>query len=72
MPPAPPRGAEGRAIKLRSLVAPPYDDLRDLGLALDWFAATAQPRTALDRLPDAGRLVFLVVLGYLATQRYDA
>ena len=63
--PAPPRDAEGRAIKLHSLVEPPYDDSRDLGLALDWFAATPQPRTPLDRLPDAGRLAFLVVLGLL-------
>ena len=63
--PAPPRDAEGRAIKLHSLVDPPHDDSRDLGLALDWFAATPQPRTPLDRLPDAGRLAFLVVLGLL-------
>jgi hypothetical protein len=63
--PAPPRDAEGRAIKLHSLVDPPHDDSRDLGLALDWFAATPQPLTPLDRLPDAGRLSFLVVLGLL-------
>src|SRR6266540_4865117 len=63
--PAPPRGAEGRAIELRSLAEPPHDDSRDLGLALDWFTATQQPRTPLDRLPDAGRLAFLVVIGLL-------
>src|SRR5215213_2793096 len=63
--PSPPRNAEGRAILLHSLAEPPYDDSRDLGVALDWFAATPQPRTALDRLPDAGRLAFLVALGLL-------
>ena len=63
--PAPPRDAEGRAIKLHSLVEPPHDNSRDLGLALDWFAATPQLLTPLDRLPDAGRLAFLVVLGLL-------
>jgi 4-amino-4-deoxy-L-arabinose transferase-like glycosyltransferase len=63
--PAPPRDSEGRAITLRSLVVPPHDDWRDLGVALDWFAATSQPHTALDRLPDAGRLAFLVLLGLL-------
>jgi len=70
--PAPPRGAEGRAIELRSLAEPLHDDSRDLGLALDWFTATQQPRTPLDRLPDAGRLAFLVViglLGYVAIRR---
>ncbi|MDQ2999055.1 MAG: hypothetical protein M3R61_18645, partial [Chloroflexota bacterium] len=63
--PPPPRDAEGRAITLHSLAEPPYDDSRDLGLALDWFAATPLPRTALDRLPDSGRLTFLVALGLL-------
>jgi len=63
--PPPPRDAEGRAITLHSLVEPPYDDSRDLGLALDWFSATPQPRTALDHLPDASRLAFLVAIGLL-------
>src|SRR5215213_11441744 len=35
--PPPPRDAEGRSITLYSLVEPPYDDSRDLGVALDWF-----------------------------------
>jgi 4-amino-4-deoxy-L-arabinose transferase-like glycosyltransferase len=68
-----PRNAEGRAITLHSLAEPPYDDSRDLGLALDWFAATPQPRTALDHLPDAGRMAFLValgLLGYAALRRF--
>ncbi len=63
--PAPPRDAEGRAITLHSLVEPPHPDSRDLGVALDWFAATQLPLTALDRLPDADRMAFLVVLGLL-------
>jgi 4-amino-4-deoxy-L-arabinose transferase-like glycosyltransferase len=63
--PAPPRDAEGRAIALHTLANPPYEDSRDLGLALDWFAAAPQPRTTLDHLPDAGRLTFLVTLGLL-------
>ncbi|HEU5099866.1 MAG TPA: glycosyltransferase family 39 protein, partial [Roseiflexaceae bacterium] len=70
--PAPARGAEGRTIELHSLVEPRHEDSRDLGVALDWFAATQLPRTPLDRLPDAGRLAFLVglgVLGYMLLRR---
>jgi 4-amino-4-deoxy-L-arabinose transferase-like glycosyltransferase len=64
--PAPARGAEGSAIELHSLVEPPHDDSRDLGVALDWFAATSQPRTPLDRMPDGGRLAFLLAIGLLS------
>jgi 4-amino-4-deoxy-L-arabinose transferase-like glycosyltransferase len=63
--PAPARRAEGRTIELHSLVEPRHEDSRDLGVALDWFAATQLPRTPLERLPDTGRLAFLVALGVL-------
>jgi len=63
--PAPARGAEGRTIELHSLVEPRHEDSRDLGVALDWFAATQLPRTPFDRRPDIGRLAFLVALGML-------
>ena len=45
------RDAWDFAVELHSLAEPPYDDSRDLGLALDWFAATQQP------LPDGVRPV---------------
>jgi 4-amino-4-deoxy-L-arabinose transferase-like glycosyltransferase len=73
--PAPARGAEGRSIELHSLVDPPHEESRDLGVAIDWFAATQQPRTLADRLPDTGRLAFLValgLLGYAALRRASA
>ncbi|MEO7913094.1 MAG: glycosyltransferase family 39 protein, partial [Roseiflexaceae bacterium] len=63
--PAPQRDAEGRTITLHTLANPPDDDSRDLGLALDWFAATPQPHSVFDRLPDASRLAFLTMLGLL-------
>jgi 4-amino-4-deoxy-L-arabinose transferase-like glycosyltransferase len=64
--PAPARGTEGRTLELHSLAQPRQEDARDLGVALDWFAAAQQPLGSLDRLPDAGRLIFLALLGLLS------
>lgn len=60
--PAPPHDAEGRLLALHSLVDPPYAESRPLGFALSSISVVAHPLTPADRLPDGGRLAFLVLL----------
>lgn len=60
--PAPPHDAEGRLVALEALPDPPYPEKRKLGFALTSLVVTPNPLAFADRLPDPGRLMFLVLL----------
>ncbi len=63
--PGPPRGDEVGVVTLQSSTATFEGDSRELGFALDWIETRQHPRAFAERLPDAGRLVFLVALELL-------
>lgn len=63
--PALPRGDQAPSVSLQTSHSVFKNDPRDLGVVLSRLDAVQLPLSPLDRLPDAGRLVFLVLLGLL-------
>jgi 4-amino-4-deoxy-L-arabinose transferase-like glycosyltransferase len=63
--PVPPRGDESPLLMFHSAPAVFKNDPRDLGVVLDWIEITQSPETPAQRLPDPGRVLFLVLLGLL-------
>ena len=63
--PAPPRGDESPLLTLHTSAIDFANESRDLGVVLSSVEAFQYPLAPAQRLPDAGRLAFLVLLGLL-------
>jgi len=63
--PAPERGDEAPLLTLHTAISAFENESRDLGIVLSGVEAIQYPLSSFQRLPDAGRLVFLVLLGLL-------
>src|SRR5829696_2135640 len=63
--PAPQRGDEGPLLTLHTSAMNFANESRDLGVVLSSVEAIQYPLVPAQRLPDAGRFAFLVVLGLL-------
>jgi 4-amino-4-deoxy-L-arabinose transferase-like glycosyltransferase len=63
--PAPPRGDEAPLLTPHTAISDFANESRDLGIVLSSVEAIQYPLTSAQRLPDAGRLAFLVLLGLL-------